>query len=679
LIEGAACPADDLRRRLQKKKNAMTTPADAAPQSRTPRKTSLLIGRACDALDLWIANEALPDAADWYDRLLPWERVGDLDDAMACRTALALSPRCLAGSPLPAAARDFVEAYETAWPSSDLAARFARRSDDEVIDFDAARMALGATLRFMWPEFGGWEALPPGPRGIENYLYDLHGEYFWYLPHMLAYSSRSIDGAVGVSNWPTRTVREADGRHVEKPVPPHQWLKDSDNGQTVDGVAWRPGAAKLIHNVIFGADGPRYIIGKITINTWTPGPPVPVDAGSPDKWVYLVERMFPNRVEREELLNRLAFIVQRPGGIVEGITGLVGPQGVGKDALLMPLNHALGHHNVRNIVPDELVSRWNGHLRSQLTILNEVRLDPRDGGAHEMYSKMKSYYMTPPTIIGIEDKNVKMVYHQKSSSLVLTSNEIASLHIPRDDRRVFLPEIGLKARWNIDEGRPEFFVEYFHWLRHEGGYEAVHKYLAERDISNYDVNRPPPMTRTKRQAQELTEGGDDAVSRAIERLGAPEAFFEVELHDLARNIGPDNMGDFPNHDLQIALRGRARDTLIEAAGYVRFPKPDGGGWNAVVSRPAQGVMPMKLWRKRSRAAWVLREVWGEVRERVVVAHLQERLRRLALGDPRLGKGGDGEGLWVDPSNGREMRPLPRLLTAVGTEASPEPADLFEED
>jgi hypothetical protein len=127
-----------------------------------------------------------------------------------------------------------------------------------------------------------------------------------------------------------------------KPVPPSQWLKNSDNEQTVDCVAWSPGEPKLIHNTIFTDEGRQRIAARTTLNRWKPGPAVEEDAPPADRWLYLVDKMFPNRAEREEFLNRLAFIIQKPGQIVPGMTALVGPQGIGKDMLLMPLNYALG-------------------------------------------------------------------------------------------------------------------------------------------------------------------------------------------------------------------------------------------------------------------------------------------------------------------------------------------------
>ena len=632
-----------------------TTDTNPNAGERTPRNMSTLIRRALAALDLWIAEESADDAVDHYDRLLPWERVGDLDEERAFMTALALSPRCLVGQQVPQAALAFIANCDAAHPERGLAARFESRAEGDVLALHQVRDEMRKTLQLLWPECELWDAVPKGSHGIENYRYDLDGERFWYLPHMTSYSATSINGAVGFSNWPLRT--DEDGEPA--PVPPSQWLKDSDNGQTFDGVSWVPGAPLIIRNTLFTKEGKQRILGRNTLNEWKPGPTVQDDAPPADRWLNLGERMFLHRVEREEFLNRLAFIVQKPGQIVPGFTGIIGPQGVGKDAMLLPLNYALGWHNVRNVTPDDVVRTFNSWLRSQLVILNELRLDPREGGGHELYSKMKSYFMTPPDIVMINDKNEKLRAHLKSASCLVTSNDLAGFHLPPDERRAFLPEIRLKPRWHIDEGKPEFFTEYFRWLRHERGYAAVHKYLATRDISGYDPTKLPPATRTKRQAQEITKGGDNTIARAIEKLGRPEVFFEIELHDLARR-DVHGLGIAPDHDLLVALRAKSRVQLFESAGYVRFPHPEGKDWETTVRKAASGDIPAQKRRKKSAAAYVRQEVWG-LDEEVVARHLKHRLRRLALGDPRLTDNPYGGDTWPDPATGQPPEPLPPLL------------------
>lgn len=642
-----------------------TTLANPSVRERSPRKMHVLFPGAQGALDLWLAGESTPDPVDHFERLLPRERVGDLDEDQAFMTALALSPTCRVGEQVPHAALEFIANYDAAHPECGLAARFESRAEGDVLNFIQARAEMRKTLRYLWSTFDGWDAAPAGPRGIEDYYYDLQGEKFWYPPHMLSYSTSSINGAVGYDYWPVEQRMNASTTKMEEVrVPPSRWLKDTGNGQTVDCVAWMPGEPPLVRNTLIDETGKRRVIGRITLNTWRPGPEVQADAPPADGWLILLERMFPDYKQREEFLNRCAYIVQNPGKIVNGFMGLIGPQGVGKDAVLFPLNYALGWHNVRNVTPDDVVSTFNPWLRSQLVILNELRLDPRDGGGHELYSKMKSYFTTPPDIVMINDKNEKLRAHLKTASCIATSNDLASLPLPPGERRAFLPEIRLKENWHIEANMPDFFKNYWHWMTVERGEAAVHKYLAARDISSYDPKALPPMTRTKRQVQEVAKGGDHAIARAIEKLGRPEVFFEIELHDIAKRDC--ELGVFVDHDLQVALRPKNRVQLIESAGYLRFPNPDGKDWESRPTKPAVGDTSKQVWRKRSSAAYVRREVWDDVEESVVVRHLHHRLRRLALEDPRITRRAASDEKWIDPSNGKELEPLPPMLTEAET-------------
>ena len=62
---------------------------------------------------------------------------------------------------------------------------------------------------------------------------------------------------------------------------------------------------------------------------------------------------------------------------------------------------------------------------------------------------------------------------------------------------------------------------------------AVHKFLAERDLSGFDPSRPPPMTRAKLIVQASQGETDSPLSRAVDRLGDPDGFFLAELFEIA--------------------------------------------------------------------------------------------------------------------------------------------------
>ena len=236
-----------------------------------PRGMSMLIPRALDALGAWVSLvPPVGDAeADFLDRLLPWERVGDLDEQRACMTALALSPGCLPGLEMPQAVRRFLADYERPHPERNLAARFAGRSEAEVFDHRRARAELTRTLRFLWPEFDGWDT-PILVADCEVYYFSTYDNAYWFEPLLQPHSATAADANVGFSRWPTREVKGA-----MVPLPPSRWLANHDNGHVIEGsVAWAPGRPRFIYGrviehtgwttkpgtvtLIFGGPGPRY-------------------------------------------------------------------------------------------------------------------------------------------------------------------------------------------------------------------------------------------------------------------------------------------------------------------------------------------------------------------------------------------------------------------------------------
>ena len=106
------------------------------------------------------------------------------------------------------------------------------------------------------------------------------------------------------------------------------------------------------------------------------------------------------------VLDRFAWIVQHPGEPLAGRMVLLGPQGVGKDALLLPLAYALGWWNTANVTARRTGRPVQSLRRGDLVIVNEVRIVHRDGGAHQFYSRLKSLARARPTRLQADEKNM---------------------------------------------------------------------------------------------------------------------------------------------------------------------------------------------------------------------------------------------------------------------------------
>jgi hypothetical protein len=569
-----------------------------------------LQARAHAALPRWLCADPVPGL---YEALLPDEVLGQIEEEHARTVARGL---------------------RGVGQSSSFIARWQRvRTAQNLVVSDIADNAEGApapaeaeallrpVLRHLWPEWEGWAAPAPRAHTMEEYVYDLQTGRFWDRELCRPIADKALDAAIWKHAWP---VVDVNGR--ETLVAPSRWMKSREVGYVVESVAHVPGAERIVPDVLFDATGRQFRPGLRMLNTWRAGPAVELDAPNAGPWLDLAWRMFEGRAlpemgGRAELygamkavLDRFAWIVQHPGHPLPGVIALLGPQGVGKDALLQPLARAVGWWNTANITPDELVGRFNPFVEADLVIVNEARVVHRDGGAHQFYSRLKSLSTRPPDTIARDEKNIPVRYVPKTASHIITSNEITSLFIPDDDRRYFSPDIRLKAGWHIAAGLPAYFTNYFRWLNQHRGYAAVHRFLAERNLSHFDPSAPPPSSATKQRAQEASAEGDSALVWAIEKLGNPDAFFEAELREIADGVS--RHPGTENPELKLALRSAPQlARKMEELGYQVVPRAGRREWEVKVP-VGQGDVQMFV-RKQSRKAYVRTERAGGRRGHIV--------------------------------------------------------------
>ena len=581
---------------------------------------STLHERAMAALPRWLCSDPVTGL---YEALFPDDSMGLIEEAEARVVALALRG---VGQSVGFLGRWRQVRIEQGLAAPDIADASLAPAPQEAIEM------LRPVLRGLWPEWEGWAAPPPRQHIMEEYVYDLQTARFWDLVYCRPIADAALDADIWRACWPTIVV---DGKQIA--IPPSEWMKSREVGYLVDAVARIPGAGRIVSDVMFDHTGRRYVPGTRLFNTWRTGPAVEPDAPDADKWLDLACRLFEGRSWWEvaardsfgtlnRVVDRFAWIVQHPGEPLPGALVLLSPQGVGKDALLLPLAYALGWWNTANVMPDELVGRFNPFVEADLVIVNEVRIVHRDGGAHQFYSRLKSLSTRPPDTIARDEKNVPVRYVPKTASHIITSNEVASLYLPKDDRRYDMPDIKLKARWHIDAGLPHYFTDYFRWLKSERGYAAVHKFLSQRDLSRFDPAAPPPSSAVKQRAQAASVEGDSMLAWALEQLGNPDGFFGAEVREIAYGAATGEK----HHELLLALRSSQQfDRRLEELGYVSVPPPTGASeW--VVDVTFGDPTRTKTVRKRSRKAYVRTDRATE-RASHIEAWLIERMTAWAKG------------------------------------------------
>lgn len=397
----------------------------------------------------------------------------------------------------------------------------------------------------------------------EDYRYDKTQDAFWELCTGELFSAPAVNASIPLAAWPTTT----DNKGNVKPFAPSKEIARIESGLMVDGSTWAPGEPQLIEDCVVTARGPMAVPGALTFNTYAPPPAVrPNPKADVRKWVEHVRRLFPDPTEHEHFFDWAAHTIQRPGEKINHGLVLSGKQGIGKDTALLPLRVGVGVWNTAEIDPDTVEARFNPWVRSVLLIINEVRPHNEDHRASGFYNRLKPYLAAPPEYLPMELKHAQVTYTKNCLRAVLTTNDHLTMHIPIEDRRLFVMHSTLDRSW-APEG---YFDSLWGWFR-AGGLERCVAWLAARDLRAFRPEAEPPVTEGKRQIQAST------AHTRTNPIG--EAFWDwVGEGEPPAVWFPGDLLEREFDDLEAlrgALRAKSLHYRIADLGYKVVPPPNG--------------------------------------------------------------------------------------------------------
>lgn len=349
--------------------------------------------------------------------------------------------------------------------------------------------------------------------------------------------------------------------------------------------------------------------GAVIFNSYVPPnyEGLPTKQGEPTFWINHVKKLFPDKIEHEHFFDYAAHMIQKPEEKVNHGLVISGNFGIGKDTMLWPLRIGVGSWNVNEIDPDALAKDFNGYVQCVLLMVNEVRPHDDHARAKSFYNKNKSMLAAPPDVLPMELKCKEPIYIKNVLRAVFTTNDYLTMHIPDDDRRLFVMHSRLPARW----AEQTYFKAIFDEFK-AGGVMTVINWLKERDISKFDPTAPPPMTSGKKQVMVATK----TVSRTViheafdlfveEKCGGvpPDVFFPKHLLDATSN----NIAFEDDEDLGKALKSKWYHHAMGDLGYDTLT-PEKGRWEW----EANGK------RVQSRVAFVKRSLGDEKRAEAINA------------------------------------------------------------
>ena len=253
------------------------------------------------------------------------------------------------------------------------------------------------------------------------------------------------------------------------------------------------------------------------------GTDIKATAGDPKPFLDFMAYMFPNKMERHEMLRWLATLIARPDLRMEyGILLISETQGVGKTTLASSiLGPLVGHNNVsypnEAAIVDSEFNDWLGNKR--LAIVNEIY----SGHSWKAYNKLKSFITDKE--VTVNQKYLRPYTTENWCHFLACSNSREALKIEDEDRRWFYPEV-TERPWPREN-----FVKLRNWL--DGGGLQVIRHWAIGFEDWVQPGQRAPMTARKRELIETSRSdGEKAaadLARALAELVSPAAIVMREI------------------------------------------------------------------------------------------------------------------------------------------------------
>ena len=252
-------------------------------------------------------------------------------------------------------------------------------------------------------------------------------------------------------------------------------------------------------------------------NRWVNQRPATV-AGDASPWLRHVERMIPDAIEREHVLDVMAFKLQNPDRKINHAVLHIGHPGSGKDTMWQPFLWAIGGASLANVSivrNEEITSQWGYALESEVMVFEELRqAEAKDRRALENH--LKPIIAAPPEFLQVNRKGLHPYQALNRIFVLAFSNERVPLSLPSDDRRWFVT-YSEAPRMSETEGRA-----IWNWYA-AGGLAVAANWLAARDVSAFNPGAAPPATEAKSIMVE--HGRSTAESFLIEQIKAQAGEF----------------------------------------------------------------------------------------------------------------------------------------------------------
>jgi hypothetical protein len=417
----------------------------------------------------------------------------------------------------------------------------------------------------------------PCPEGrgitIDDFIAYLPSHVYIYMPCREVWIGESVNSVL-----PPMPVLDKNGKpkRVNGKVVTISASKWLDRNRRAVQMTWCPGFPMLIHGRMV-VDGGWIEREEVTIFNHYRPPRIKLgDASKADPWLKHVHKIYPD--DAGHIIKWLAHRVQRPQEKINHGLVMGGEQGIGKDTLLGPVKQAVGPWNFREVIPANLLGRFNSFLKVVILRVNEGR----DLGEAErinrftFYDHTKIYTAAPPDVLRVDEKHLREYYVFNVLGFLLTTNyKTDGIYLPPDDRRHYVAW----SKFKKEDFKPEYWNGIWSWY-HAGGFEHVAAYLAEFDLSGFDPKAPPPQTPAFWEIVGVNRPPEDAeLADAIDLLGKPNALTIKQIIAAASGALAEWM----------SRSRRAIPHRLERCGYVSVKNPNATDGYWLVGKTRQPI------------------------------------------------------------------------------------------
>ena len=232
-------------------------------------------------------------------------------------------------------------------------------------------------------------------------------------------------------------------------------------------------------------------------------------AGDITPFMDLLAKLLPLETDRIILLSWMASLVQNPGRKFLWSPVVQGVQGNGKSSLGEILFYCIGERYSWSIKPDKIDGKFNAFTSRRIFInVEEMNLFNK----HELMESLKDYITG--TRQEVERKGVDSgMDPDYCANWFFTTNHKDAIVKVKDDRRYAIFFTAQQSREDMARDGmldPDYFPNFWQWLRTGGGFQAMHHFLSTWQIpTEFDPAGKAfmaPITSTTTEAVAISYG-----------------------------------------------------------------------------------------------------------------------------------------------------------------------------